>query len=66
MSELLDAIQAVKDGQAKITDDVQQVLALLQQPNPDVAAAIEALQGISASQTAADAALDAATGVANP
>ncbi len=55
-----------KDGQAKIVDDVQQVIALLEKPNPDVAAAIDALKGIAASQTQADTDLDALTGVANP
>jgi methyl-accepting chemotaxis protein len=48
MSELSDAVQAVADDVTRIGDDVSQVLALLQQPNPDVAAAVEALKKIDA------------------
>ena len=66
MSELTDAVTAVETGQAALVADVQQVVALLQQPNPDVAEAITRLQAVAASQTQADTDLDAATGQPNP
>ena len=60
MSALTDAVQAVADDQKRIADDVSKVLGLLTQPNPDVAAAVTALQAVKDSQDASAAALEAA------
>lgn len=66
MSEILDAVAAAEAGQAELKNDiaaiktdVAAVLALLQQPNPDVAEAIRRLEAIAADQTATDAEADA-------
>lgn len=53
MSELSEAVQSIKDDVVRIGAGVKSVLGLLQQPTPDVAAAVEALK-------AADAGLDEA------
>ena len=63
MSELSDAVQAVADDVTRIGDDVGKVLALLQQPNPDVAAAIEALKKVDADL---DATAESMESVTNP
>lgn len=60
MSALSEAVQGVVDDQKRIGDDITKVLALLQQPNPDVAAAITALQAVKSSQDASASALEAA------
>lgn len=52
MSELNDAVAAIGNDVGELQTAVQAVLALLNQPNPDVAAAVAALQN-------ADAAFDA-------
>lgn len=46
MSALSDAVAAVAEDVTRISDDVTRVLDILQQPNPDVAAAVEALQAV--------------------
>jgi len=46
MSALSDAVAAVVEDVTRIGDDVTKVLDILQQPNPDVAAAITALQAV--------------------
>jgi len=48
MSELTDAVQAVVDDVKRVGDGVDKVLALLTQPNPDVAAAVEQLKAVDA------------------
>lgn len=60
MSELSDAVAAVADDQKRIGADVKAVLGLLQQPNPDVAAAVTALKGIDGALDASAEALEAA------
>lgn len=52
MSELSDAVSAIGNDVGELQAAVQRVLDLLTQPNPDVAAAVAALQN-------ADAAFDA-------
>lgn len=52
MSELSDAVAAIGNDVGELQAAVQRVLDLLNQPNPDVAAAVAALQ-------AADAGFDA-------
>lgn len=60
MSELSDAVQSIKDDVVRIGDGVKKVLDLLQQPNPDVAAAVTALQEADAGLDAAAEAMEAA------
>jgi|SRR5882724_9350886 len=60
MSALGDAVAVVKAHQEKIEADVQAVLALLQRPNPDVAAAITALEGIAGEQATTEGELEGA------
>lgn len=50
MSALSDAVDAVVAEQAKIETDIQAVLALLKQPNPDIDAAVTKLQGLLTAQ----------------
>lgn len=60
MSELSDAVQSIKDDVARIGAGVKSVLGLLQQPNPDVSAAVEALKNADAGLDAAAEAMEAA------
>lgn len=60
MSDLSTAVQTVADDQKRIATDVQAILALLQQPNPDVAAAVAGLQAVDAALDASAEALEAA------
>ena len=60
MSELSDAVQAIKDDVVRIGAGVKAVLELLKQPNPDVAAAVAALTEADAGLDAAADAMDAA------
>ena len=66
MSELSDAVQSIKDDVVRIGDGVKRVLALLQQPTPDVAAAVEALKNADAGLDAAAEAMEAALPPAEP
>lgn len=59
MSALSDAVQAVADDVTRIGDDVTKVIDLLQQPNPDVAAAVTALQAVDAGLDASAEKLEA-------
>lgn len=63
MSELSDAVQAIKDDVIRIGDGVKKVLDLLQQPTPDVAGAVAALteadKGLDAAAEAMEAAVQA-------
>lgn len=52
MSELTDAVTAISNDVGELQTAVQRVLGLLNQPNPDVVAAVAVLQN-------ADAAFDA-------
>lgn len=63
MSELSDAVQAIKDDVVRIGADVKAVLDKLQQPNPDVTGAVAALKEADAGL---DAAADAMDAVLNP
>jgi ABC-type transporter Mla subunit MlaD len=60
MSALSDAVQAVADDVTRIGDDVSKVIDLLQQPNPDVEAAITALQAVDEGLDASAEKLEAA------
>jgi hypothetical protein len=60
MSEISDAVQLIKDDVVRIGAGVKSVLELLQQPNPDVTAAVEALKNADAGLDAAAEALEAA------
>lgn len=66
MSDLSTAVQAVADDQKRIAADVQAILALLQQPNPDVAAAVAGLQAVDAALDASAEALEAVVPPATP
>jgi hypothetical protein len=66
MSELSDAVQSIKDDVVRIGAGVKAVLDLLQKPNPDVSAAIEALKNADAGLDAAADAMEAALPPATP
>jgi hypothetical protein len=66
MSKLSDAVAQVQADVAKNQMDVQAVLALLTQDNPDVDAAVTALQVIDASMQQTNQSLEAAAGTPAP
>lgn len=66
MSELTDAVAAIGADVTDLQDSVQRVLDLLEQPNPDVAAAVEALRNADAGFDAIRESLDAAGGTTPP
>ena len=66
MSELTDAVQAVADDVTRIGDDVSKVLALLQQPNPDVAGAVAALKKIDSDLDATAESMESAINPPTP
>lgn len=59
MSELSDAVASIKDDVVRIGDGVKKVLDLLQQPSPDVAAAVAALKDADTGLDSAAAAMEA-------
>lgn len=66
MSALSDAVASVAADQKEIAADVDKVLAILSQPNPDVDAAVAALKGVKDSQDASAKALEAVIPPAPP
>ncbi len=60
MSALTDAVAAIGNDVGELQTAVQRVLDLLNQPNPDVAGAVAALQNADAGFDAIKASLDAA------
>lgn len=66
MSELSDAVAAIANDVTEIQAASKRVLDLLQQPNPDVAAAIAGLQNADAAFDAVRDSLNAAGQAATP
>jgi len=62
MSELSDAVGAIANDVTELQTAVQRVLELLQQPDPDVAAAVASLQNADAAFDALRDSLNAAGG----
>lgn len=66
MSELSDAVQAISNDVGELQTAVQRVLDLLNQPNPDVASAVAALQNADAGFDAIRDSLNAAGATKEP
>jgi hypothetical protein len=60
MSAISDAVAKVAADVAQNAKDVQAVLAILNQPNPDVAAAVTALEGVASNLEGTNKTLEAA------